>query len=299
MFFGPAFRRTRARASTVAVAVSAVPPIGRRHHGDPKSRLSQFSRMKLPRRPRSARRTRDARGSDRSRARPLAGLASGLGHQARVFLLDAQDDPECAVWQQALQRLRVLPRDAEPGPIPAVTRPSLRLRTGVHGAQIPAKKASGRDSSTANQTGGRLPSGKLVPGKARERDEAAMVAAERRADCHVLHGCPTSCCCIADWARSMSPEAASSSADRQTAPSIALHGPWARYCNVGCAGSLIHAASSWSLAAPLLACLRARRRLAVAARIDHAARLRVSGSATCSRQRQDTRQPWILSSPSA
>jgi hypothetical protein len=37
--------------------------------------------------------------------------------------------------------------------------PSLSFRTEVQRAQMPAKKASGRDSSKANQAGGRLPSG--------------------------------------------------------------------------------------------------------------------------------------------
>ena len=41
----------------------------------------------------------------------------------------------------------------------ALTGPSFSLRTEVHRAQIPAKKASGRLASNANQTGGRLPSG--------------------------------------------------------------------------------------------------------------------------------------------
>src|SRR5271165_161942 len=40
-----------------------------------------------------------------------------------------------------------------------VVRPSLTLRTDVQRVQIPAKKASGRLSSKANQTGGRDPSG--------------------------------------------------------------------------------------------------------------------------------------------
>ena len=40
-----------------------------------------------------------------------------------------------------------------------VVSPSLTLRTEVHLVQIPAKKASGLVSSSANQTGGREPSG--------------------------------------------------------------------------------------------------------------------------------------------
>jgi hypothetical protein len=51
-----------------------------------------------------------------------------------------------------------------------VTCPSFSFRTEVRRAQMPAKKASGRLSSNANQTGGRVPSGavsfsaKLVKG---------------------------------------------------------------------------------------------------------------------------------------
>jgi hypothetical protein len=40
-----------------------------------------------------------------------------------------------------------------------VVSPSFTLRTDVHRVQIPAKKASGRLSSSANQTGGLEPSG--------------------------------------------------------------------------------------------------------------------------------------------
>src|ERR1700685_4585265 len=40
-----------------------------------------------------------------------------------------------------------------------VVWPSLTLRTDVQRVQMPAKKASGRLSSRANQTGGREPSG--------------------------------------------------------------------------------------------------------------------------------------------
>src|SRR3954470_24882799 len=40
-----------------------------------------------------------------------------------------------------------------------VVSPSLTLRTDVQRVQMPAKKASGRSSLKANQTGGRLPSG--------------------------------------------------------------------------------------------------------------------------------------------
>ena len=42
----------------------------------------------------------------------------------------------------------------------------LSFRTEVHGAQKPAKKASGWDSSKANHTGGRDPSGWVSLGQA-------------------------------------------------------------------------------------------------------------------------------------
>src|SRR5271166_2599350 len=42
-----------------------------------------------------------------------------------------------------------------------VVSPSLTFRTEVQRVQIPAKNASGRDSSRANQTGGREPSGRI------------------------------------------------------------------------------------------------------------------------------------------
>jgi hypothetical protein len=41
-----------------------------------------------------------------------------------------------------------------------VVSPSLTLRTEVQRVQMPAKQTSGRLSSKANQTGGRVPSGR-------------------------------------------------------------------------------------------------------------------------------------------
>ena len=42
-----------------------------------------------------------------------------------------------------------------------VVSPSLTFLTDVHRVQIPANKASGRLSSSANQTGGREPFGRI------------------------------------------------------------------------------------------------------------------------------------------
>ena len=67
----------------------------------------------------------------------------------------------------------------------ARTGPSLTFRTEVQVAQMPAKNASGRLSSRANQTGGREPSGKvsfsakLVNGT-RQRCSVSRVSSQHR-----------------------------------------------------------------------------------------------------------------------
>ena len=54
-----------------------------------------------------------------------------------------------------------------------VVSPSFTFRTDVQRVQMPAKNASGRLSSNANQTGGRDRRAMLVLGKAGERHDAA------------------------------------------------------------------------------------------------------------------------------
>ena len=67
-----------------------------------------------------------------------------------------------------------------------VVSPSLTLRTDVQRVQMPAKKASGRLSSSANQTGGREPSGrasfseKLVNGTTQRLSDAEPSPPVRR-----------------------------------------------------------------------------------------------------------------------